>query len=274
MYQYGVYKNNDIGKKQPICFFNAENIDEAFGLSLLMGFRDNYVSQVGSAFSAPYGEPNYAKMSSALLVEGPVSVVPTSDAFPDPEDQFAIWVGDLETGNYYVAPNGKVATFEQEDLAKKALKGFHLLCPICRQGHVLPIGTFGYDTEDGDVATATVECPNCKALLDLIIDRDGPDVKDHVGYRLEPKPDVPKADMKEILNLRLPGFYLDARGVYGIMVGKAYITCEVMDDSFVCRAYTPDRTGDFKNIIREHEAKSAGDAVGWLRDTISTYRLY
>ena len=49
------------------------------------------------------------------------SVVMTSDAFPDPEDAFAIW--DNQTNDYYTASDGTVRTFSREEAAEQFLTG-------------------------------------------------------------------------------------------------------------------------------------------------------
>lgn len=49
------------------------------------------------------------------------SVVMTSDAFPDPEDAFAVW--DNQTNDYYTASDGTVRTFSREEDADQFLTG-------------------------------------------------------------------------------------------------------------------------------------------------------
>ena len=49
------------------------------------------------------------------------SVVMTSDAFPDPEDAFAVW--DNQTNDYYTASDGTVRTFSREEAAEQFLAG-------------------------------------------------------------------------------------------------------------------------------------------------------
>lgn len=49
------------------------------------------------------------------------SVVMTSDAFPDPEDAFAIW--DNQTNDYYTASDGTVRTFSREEAEEQFLAG-------------------------------------------------------------------------------------------------------------------------------------------------------
>jgi adenine-specific DNA methylase len=49
------------------------------------------------------------------------SVVMTSDAFPDPEDAFAVW--DNQTNDYYTASDGTVRTFSREEAAEQFLTG-------------------------------------------------------------------------------------------------------------------------------------------------------
>lgn len=47
------------------------------------------------------------------------SVVSTSDAFPDPEDAFAIWAEDSDgKGNYFASPDGRVLAFPTQEKAK------------------------------------------------------------------------------------------------------------------------------------------------------------
>ncbi|MEY8284621.1 SNF2-related protein [Lachnospiraceae bacterium 50-23] len=47
------------------------------------------------------------------------SVVMTSDAFPDPEDAFAVW--DNQANDYYITPDGTVRTFSREEDAAQFL---------------------------------------------------------------------------------------------------------------------------------------------------------
>lgn len=85
-----------------------------------------------------------------------------------------------------------------------------------------------------------------------------------------------QAHMSKIAAAKLPGFYIDARGVYGIIVGKAYITCTVENDLYVCKAYTVnDETGDFDFPVREpYPMEDPIEAVNTLRSLVKLYRTY
>ena len=67
----------------------------------------------------PFIQQVMANVERLTEEEPRYSVVMTSDAFPDPEDAFAVW--DNQANDYYITPDGTVRTFSREEDAAQFL---------------------------------------------------------------------------------------------------------------------------------------------------------
>ena len=105
------------------------------------------------------------------------SVTMTSDAFPDPEDAFAIW--DSSIDNYYADVDGRIVTFPDEAKAEiylAQLEGNAVAAPdlsgqpVTRQGNTITIGD-GPATHEIDI---TVSDEEWKQIQEVIPDTAPP----------------------------------------------------------------------------------------------------
>lgn len=72
--------------------------------------------------------------------------------------------------------------------------------------------------------------------------------------------------MQKVVQSGLPGFYLDARGVYGIVIGKAYICCFPNDDgSLDVTVDTMSAKGDFTRNVFWKSYQTPKEAIVALR---------
>ena len=73
--------------------------------------------------------------------------------------------------------------------------------------------------------------------------------------------------MDPIKEARLPGFYTDDRGVYGIILGRFYINCFINSDDgqYDVAVDTVDDKGDFAKNIRWVGFDDPADAIECLR---------
>lgn len=69
--------------------------------------------------SDPFIQQVMADVEQLAEAEPRYTVTMTSDAFPDPEDAFAIW--DNQANDYYITPDGMVQTFSREEDAEQFL---------------------------------------------------------------------------------------------------------------------------------------------------------
>lgn len=81
-----------------------------------------------------------------------------------------------------------------------------------------------------------------------------------------------KGKMQAIYDAGLPGFYIDGRGAYGIVLGRVYICCFLNDDGlYDVTADTVDKNGDFAcNIFWESYA-SPKEAILQLRHKVKYF---
>lgn len=78
---------------------------------------------------------------------------------------------------------------------------------------------------------------------------------------------ITKKNIKYIVSYGLPGFYTDAAGRYGAIIGDVYISCFVNQDENqydVCLDAV-DRSGDFALNIERRSFETANDAVNEIR---------
>ncbi|NBJ74115.1 helicase SNF2 [Neglecta sp. X4] len=87
------------------------------------GIVNGQVTEPEKLDNAPFIQQVMADVEqiAADEAEPRFSVVMTSDAFPDPEDAFAVW--DNQTNDYYTASDGTVRTFSREEAAEQFLAG-------------------------------------------------------------------------------------------------------------------------------------------------------
>lgn len=72
--------------------------------------------------------------------------------------------------------------------------------------------------------------------------------------------------MREVVQSGLPGFYVDARGVYGIVIGGAYIGCFINDDDLLdVTADKMSANGDFTLNFFWETYRTAKEAIAALR---------
>lgn len=73
--------------------------------------------------------------------------------------------------------------------------------------------------------------------------------------------------MKAIYEARLPGFYIDARGAYGIVIGRLYICCSINleDGAYDVTVDTVDKNGDFALNIDWESYTDPKEAIHRLR---------
>lgn len=81
--------------------------------------------------------------------------------------------------------------------------------------------------------------------------------------------------MAKITAYKLPGFCVDARGAYGVVIGDVYISCAVDNvcHGYVVTAATVDTNGDFENLLCRSVYKSEHDVVFRLRELLKNYVL-
>lgn len=78
--------------------------------------------------------------------------------------------------------------------------------------------------------------------------------------------------MQAIYDAALPGFYKDARGAYGIVVGRVYICCFINDDgSYDVTADTVDKNGDFALNLDWESYDTPKEAVAQLRHRLKHF---
>lgn len=79
--------------------------------------------------------------------------------------------------------------------------------------------------------------------------------------------------MKEITASKLPGFYTDERGAYGIVLGDVYICCHINSDDgqYDVTVDTVDGSGDFALNLEWESFPSSEQAVAQLRRFVKKY---
>lgn len=79
--------------------------------------------------------------------------------------------------------------------------------------------------------------------------------------------------MDRIRAMKLPGFYTDERGAYGIVLGAVYICCFINSDDgkYDVTADTVDANGDFSLNIEWESFDNPIDAVQALRNMVLRY---
>lgn len=87
------------------------------------------------------------------------------------------------------------------------------------------------------------------------------------------KNDKEKEMMEEILKYPAPGFYLDERGAYGVVIGAVYICCFVDDGEYDVTADTIDENGDFALNLEWESFKDPSDVLASLRQMAKKYVL-
>ena len=83
------------------------------------GIVNGQVAEPEKLDNDPFIQQVIADVERLAENEPRYSVVMTSDAFPDPEDAFAIW--DNQTNDYYITSDGTVRTFSREEDAAQFL---------------------------------------------------------------------------------------------------------------------------------------------------------
>ena len=83
------------------------------------GIVNGQVAEPEKLDNDPFIQQVMADVEQLTEEEPRYSVVMTSDAFPDPEDAFAIW--DNQTNDYYITSDGTVRTFSREEDAAQFL---------------------------------------------------------------------------------------------------------------------------------------------------------
>lgn len=105
----------------------------------------------------------YTQEEKEQQAEPRFSVTMTSDAFPDPEDAFAIWDASIE--NYYADMDGRIVTFPDEAEAQNyltQLEGNAVTVPdlsdqpVIREGDTITIGD-GHATHEIDITVSDEE---------------------------------------------------------------------------------------------------------------------
>lgn len=72
--------------------------------------------------------------------------------------------------------------------------------------------------------------------------------------------------MKKITAYQLPGFYMDARGAYGVIIGTMYISCFINDNGeYDVTRDAVDENGDFCKNINWESFREPQKAVAALR---------
>lgn len=84
--------------------------------------------------------------------------------------------------------------------------------------------------------------------------------------------------MAVIYAQHLPGFYVDGRGAYGIVLGNVYVCCFLDSDDFTDFLYdvTVDRVdenGDFALNIEWESFQNPTDAIKCLRLFVKKYAI-
>lgn len=84
-----------------------------------------------------------------------------------------------------------------------------------------------------------------------------------------------KVKMDKIKSYKLPGFYTDERGAYGIIIGKFYICCSVNieDGKYDVTVDTLDDDGDFALNLDWESYDQPDDAINGLRSFLIKYAL-
>ena len=79
--------------------------------------------------------------------------------------------------------------------------------------------------------------------------------------------------MEKILDAGLPGFYTDARGAYGIIIGTVYICCFVNSDDgeYDVTVDTVDENGDFCLNLEWESYTEPINAINCLRHFVKKY---
>ena len=83
------------------------------------GIVNGQVAEPEKLDNDPFIQQVMADVEQLTEEEPRYSVVMTSDAFPDPEDAFAVW--DNQANDYYITPDGTVRTFPREEDAAQFL---------------------------------------------------------------------------------------------------------------------------------------------------------
>lgn len=80
--------------------------------------------------------------------------------------------------------------------------------------------------------------------------------------------------MDDILAYKLPAFYMDCRGVYGIVVYDYYISCSVNDDNgkYDAKVETLDDQGRFSVLKQRKFFDDPKEAVDWFCFMVRAYR--
>lgn len=78
--------------------------------------------------------------------------------------------------------------------------------------------------------------------------------------------------MQAIYKAALPGFYTDARGAYGIVIGRVYICCFINDDEmYDVTVDTVDENGDFALNIDWESFNTPTEAISQLRHKLKHF---
>lgn len=79
--------------------------------------------------------------------------------------------------------------------------------------------------------------------------------------------------MEKIKAAKLPGFYMDERGAYGIVIGTFYICCFInqSNDEYDVTVDTIDENGDFALNLEWESYKWSDDAINCLRRMTKRY---
>lgn len=79
--------------------------------------------------------------------------------------------------------------------------------------------------------------------------------------------------MEKIKSARLPGFYTDERGAYGIVLNGKYICCfvNIEDGKYDVTVDTIDENGDFALNLDWESYENPMDAINALRKFVRRY---
>ena len=79
--------------------------------------------------------------------------------------------------------------------------------------------------------------------------------------------------MNKIRAAKLPGFYTDERGAYGIVIDKDYISCFINsdDNKYDVTIDTIDANGDFAENKEWESFDNPEDAIACLRSFVAGY---
>ncbi len=79
--------------------------------------------------------------------------------------------------------------------------------------------------------------------------------------------------MDKIKSAKLPGFYVDERGAYGVIINRVYICCFVndIDGKYDVTADTIDEHGDFALNLEWMSFEESSDAINALRQFVRKY---